>query len=66
MLGLGAKVGGLEGVEVPSGVVETEEGAEGFSGLTRTDSTDMNVSKLWEIAGGWSVAVHEVAESDMT
>ena len=30
MLGLGAKVGGLEGVEVPSGVVETEEGAEGF------------------------------------
>lgn len=36
------------------------------SGLTRTDSTDMNVSKLWEIAGGWSVAVHEVAESDMT
>ena len=31
-----------------------------------TNSTDMNVSKLWEIAGdreAWRVAVHEVTES---
>ena len=33
------------------------------SGLTRTDSMDTNMSKLWEIAGAWSVAVHEVAKS---
>ena len=26
---------------------------------------DLNVSKLWEVAGAWSVAVHEVAESDV-
>ena len=35
------------------------------SGLARTDSMDLNVSKLWEVAGAWSVAVHEVAESDV-
>ena len=63
MLGVGGQVGGLEGVEVPSGVVETEEGAEGCFRVTRTNSMDMNVSKLWEIAGAWSVAVHEVAKS---
>ena len=31
-----------------------------------TDSTDMNLSKLWETAegrGAWCVAVHGVAES---
>ena len=34
-----------------------------------TDSTDMNLSKFWEIVKGreaWSAAVHGVAESDMT
>ena len=34
-----------------------------------TDSTDMNLSKLWEIVKdreAWQVAVYEVAESDMT
>ena len=33
-----------------------------------TISTDMNLSKLWEIMeirGGWHAAVHVVAESDM-
>ena len=34
-----------------------------------TDSTDMNLSKPWEIAevrGAWHAAVREVAESDTT
>ena len=34
-----------------------------------TDSTDMSLSKLWEMVKdreGWSAAVHEVRKSDMT
>ena len=34
-----------------------------------TDSTDMNLSKLWEIVeerGAWHPTVHGVTESDMT
>ena len=34
-----------------------------------TDSTDMNLSKLWEIVdgrGGWRTAVHGIAELDRT
>jgi len=33
-----------------------------------TDSTDTNLSKLWEIAknrGAWPAAIHQIAESDM-
>ena len=33
------------------------------------DSTNMNVSKLWEIVkdrGAWCVAVHRVTESEMS
>ena len=34
-----------------------------------TDSTDMSLSKLWEIVedrGSWPAAVHGVSESDMS
>ena len=34
-----------------------------------TDSTDMNLSKLWEIlkdTGAWCAAVHGVTKSDVT
>ena len=34
-----------------------------------TDSTDINLSKLWEIVeerGAWHPTVHEITESDMT
>ena len=33
-----------------------------------TDSVDMNLSKLWEIAknrGAWPAAIHQITESDM-
>ena len=53
VLGVSGQVGGLERAEVPSGVVETEEGAEG---CYRVDKDQFNGLECEQtLGGGWSL-----------